>query len=266
MVQDLDLDGGDMKKVLFSFLILLCGLLLNACATLKVDRPALAKVKKVAIVGFTVEQEELEGFVLFKKGERKGPGWAVTSSLATENPVADKLMMALAQQLQKSFKWNVTDTQSLRNVQAYSQFLHDKTTGIQMTPPGAVGYVYFRPAGIVASYPVERLSTDERIEMAKKLGVDAIATAAVRVNFEKGGGLKQLVGAGTYYPFATMRFTVYTKNGGEVVWQDFNAQGKDTVGSDHVLGITETSDVDKGVLEAARAAYKTLIKRNQEST
>lgn len=255
-----------MKKALFSFLILVCGLLLNACATLKVDRPALAKVKKVAIVGFTVEQEELEGFVLFKKGQRTGPGWEVNSSLASENPVADKMMAALSQQLQNSFKWNVTDPGTLRNAQTYSQFLHDKTTGWQMTPPGAVGYVYLRPSGIVASYPVERLSTDERIEMAKKLGVDAIATAAVRVNFEKGGGLKKLVGAGTYYPYATMRFTVYTKNGGEVVWQDFNAKGKDTVGSDHVLGITETSDVDKGVLEAARAAYKSLVKRNQEST
>ncbi len=78
--------------------------------------------------------------------------------------------------------------------------------------------------------------------------------------------MKKLVGAGTYYPFATMRFTVYTKNGGEVVWQDFNAKGKDTVGSDHVLGITESSDVDKGVLEAARAAYQSLIKRNRESS
>jgi ribosomal protein L16/L10AE len=53
---------------------------------------------------------------------------------------------------------------------------------------------------------------------------------------------------------------------GEVVLPDFNAKGTDIVGSDYVLGITESSDIDKGVLEAARVAYQSLIKRNREST
>ncbi len=242
-------------------------LFLAACATMKVDKQRTAALKRVAIVGFSVEQPVPEGFTLGAH-KRTGPtGMAEWGSgLGQASPLADAIYQSLEKQLAKEQKWKMLDRHQVERNGFYQGYHQQKMAGLQVRPPSASGTQRLAANGIVDAYPVESADVSKRRELIKKLGVDAIAVATVFIKVEKGGGFKQLVGAGDYFPSASVRFALYDAKSDEPVWSDWNAVGETvSEGVEHVFGITNKSALDAKMAAAAESSFAKLIARFREN-
>lgn len=245
-------------------------LLLAACATMTVDKGRTAALKRVAIVGFSVEQPVPEGFTLGNLGGRKKtgmggmPDWG--SGLGHASPLADLIYQSLEKRLAKDQKWTLLNRNQVSHNGFYQGFHEQKMTGLQSRPPSASGTQRLAADGIVDAYPVEAADASKRRELIRKLGVDAIAVATVYIRVEKGGGLKQLVGAGDYYPSASVRFALFDTKSDEPVWSDLNAVGETvSEGVEHVFGITNNSALDTKMAAAAESSFAKLIARFRDN-
>ncbi len=238
---------------------------MTACSTLIVDKTRTAALKRVAIVGFSVEQPRHKGLEsLFSGGSRQDDRWG--SGLGTANPLADEMYAALEKQLGKEMKWKVTDRKQVAGHAFYQTFYDDKMKGFQSRPPSPSGVVYLAANGIVDAWPVEIADSSRRKEIMKKLGVDAIVVATVKIELEKGGGLKMLVGAGDYFPKATVRFSVFDAKSEDPAWRDLAAVGEPvSEGVEHVFGFAPNiSQLEKKMASAAENSYKKLFSRFRE--
>jgi hypothetical protein len=112
---------------------------------------------------------------------------------------------------------------------------------------------------------MERLDLTERDVLMSALKVEAVAVATLTIKLEKGGGLKQLVGAGDYTPRATMRFLVYEKGSPDPVWADYSATGEPIGESTgHVFGIADVESLNRQGVLAAQASYEKLLARYRD--
>ncbi|MCB0406430.1 MAG: hypothetical protein KDD51_16730 [Bdellovibrionales bacterium] len=247
-----------MKK-LTSILLVALAFVFNACATLQVDKPAVSAVKKIAIVGFSVEQKEPEGWK-FGSSQNDLPNWG--AGLVQAAPHASSIYANVGKTLAKKFRWQVLGADGLRKNASYSKLFDEKMKGWQSRPPTASGYKAYGADGVMDPWPIERLSPEERKALAKSLGVQALAVARVKVELEKGGGLERLVGAGELKPKATMQFTLYAKDGGDPIWQDLQAVGPAVEkGTQHVLGITSFESLLSQSVEAVNKSLSKLLAR-----
>lgn len=156
--------------------------------------------------------------------------------------------------------WEILDRKKLRQNGFYSNFYNRSTTGFQNRPPVGKNIRSFGAKGIVDSYSIQKMDAAARSTLIKKLGVNAIAAATIRVKLEKAGGLKKLIGAGELKPQAILSFRVYGENG-ESIWQDTWVRGKTVEGTEHMLGITNIDALNKQVVKAAFSSYKVLVHR-----
>jgi len=233
-------------------------LVMTACATLAVDKARLARIHKVAVVGFNVDQEmppEME----LKFGRDAEPHAKISTMRESEH--ANEIYSELARRLKKELKWSVADRKSLANTVAYVAVYNGATQGWQNRPMLAHNVTCFGAGGIADSWPIERMSPEERLALMRALNVDALATARITIHLENAGGLKKLVGAGEFKPQATMSFQVYDRaTPGEAVWKDLWAVGE-TVdqGVSHILGITDVNKVNKLAVTAAERSFDKLV-------
>lgn len=171
---------------------------------------------------------------------------------------------SLSERLKQDLKWTVHTPELVSRDFNYEALRQQKTTGWQSRPITGENISSFTAPGIVEAWTIDRMSADERAELAKHLGVDAIVVAQLRVELKKGGGLKQLVGAGDYFPQATLTFKVYEPKGDDTFWQDTWARGEPVaVGTGHFAGLTNAAALNRQVVVAAESAYRALITRYQ---
>ena len=238
---------------------------MSACSTLTIDKTRTTAVKRVAIVGFSVQQPRHKGLEsLFSSSNHGEYQWG--SSLGVANPLADEMYAALEKQLAKEMKWKVIDRKQVAGNTFYQTFYDDKMKGMQMRPPAPSGIVYLAANGIVDAYPLEAADSSRRKEIMKKLNVDAIAVATVKIELEKGGGLKMLVGAGDYFPKATVNFSVFDAKAEDPAWRDLAAAGEPvSEGVEHVFGFAPNiSQLEKKMASAAENSYKKLVSRYRD--
>ncbi len=239
-------------------------LFLSACATVTADKTRTAALKRVAIVGFTVQQPRHKGLESLFSGSSNQETW--TAGIGMANPLADEMYAGLEKQLAKELKWKVIDRKTVAGNAFYKQFHDDKMTGIQSRPPTRGGTVLLAANGIVDAWPVEIADASRRKEILRKLNVDAIAVANVQIELEKGGGLKMLIGAGDYFPKDTVRFSVYDAKVEDPAWRDLAAVGEPvSEGVEHVFGFAPNiSQLEKKMAGAAENSYKTLLTRYRD--
>ncbi len=233
-----------------------------ACATLTVDKTRTGALKRVAIVGFSVEQPISKGLesVLSSGHRQQNTDWG--SGLGSTDPLADKIYQTLEKQLHTDIKWTVIDRSVIAKNGHYMALYDQKMKGLQSRPPSPAGTKMLAAEGIVDAWPLEVLEKDKRDELMKKLGVDAIAVATVIIHLEKGGGLKQLVGAGDYFPKATVRFALFDNKSNDPVWRDLAAVGHPVdQGVEHVFGVTNKTSLDKKMALAAQYSIQRLLAR-----
>lgn len=239
-------------------------LFLSACATVTVDRVRTDAVRKVAIVGFSVQQEVPDTAAIFAAGPSES--WMMPmggSGLGTPSPLADTIYHSLEKGLAKERKWKVVERAVVAANPAYQAFYEQKMKGLQMRPSIRAHTKLLSANGIVDAQPVEVADVTKHKELLKKLGVDAIAVAHVDIKLEKGGGLKKLVGAGDYYPQATSRFAVFDGKSEEPMWRDLSAEGERvSEGVEHIFGIsTKANALDNKMAAAAENSFSKLMAR-----
>ncbi|MCB0405149.1 MAG: hypothetical protein KDD51_10210, partial [Bdellovibrionales bacterium] len=106
-----------MKKRTILSLVALAALF-NACATLQVDKPAVSAIKKIAIVGFSVEQKEPEGW---KFGSARNDFPTMGSGLVQAAPHASSIYANVGKTLSKKFRWQVLGAGDLKKNPQYAK-------------------------------------------------------------------------------------------------------------------------------------------------
>lgn len=249
-----------MKKI-FSFTAVGSLFLWNACATMSVDKARLKGIKKVAVVGFTVEQEMPKGVSLFNVGDSDNSAFnRGAPSIASGAAHSTEMYELLQNKLRNLLKWNIMDRKVLTQNPKYAALFDKKMKGFQNRIVRGPNIKVFGADNVIETFPFQTMSAEEKMQVAKDLNVDAIVVATLNVKLERGGGLKNLVGAGDYRPRATLQFYVYDKTNPDPVWADWNAVGAELDGgAEHVMGITRQDDLNQKVIQAADYAYERLI-------
>ncbi|MBY0469782.1 hypothetical protein K2X30_01350 [bacterium] len=240
-----------------------------SCSTIKVERDRVEEIRRVAVVGFDVKQEVppgLEG--LFGSSPKPDTPFAQTKVLgfAEERDHSSRMYSELEKQLQKELKWQIKDRRAVADQAIYKKLFEKNTQGLQNRPIVNENIQIYGTTGILDAWPIQRMSSSERQQLCKDLGVDAIVVADINVAVRNGGGLKKLIGAGDFKPQATLVFSVYTADRNEPVWQDSAARGEEEEGTGHMLGITNQKALDQKTVLAAQSAYQKLFARFKEET
>ncbi|HUP56905.1 MAG TPA: hypothetical protein VM598_05585 [Bdellovibrionota bacterium] len=243
-------------------LVVALSLTFFGCSTLSVNHPATRTIRKVAIVGFGVEQQMPPEFSLASFGKPAEGKWGKVAGVTYGLDHAGRMYAGLAATLKKELGWKVLAAQEVARAPEYAAAFKDRTSGLQTRPILPQDYELFGVPGVLDAYSFEKLSHEERQKVISGLGVDAIAIATVSVQLERGGGIKQLVGAGDYFPRAHLRFTVFRRGEDTPAWQDFRAMGEAvSQGTEHVLGITDGARLNEQVVGAGGDACRKLLER-----
>jgi hypothetical protein len=260
-----------MKHSLHVLAVLALTGIATGCAGRKIAHDQVDTVKKVAIVGFGVEQRvpnTAEGVLsdMMAPKDNSFMSGAKAAKIAEPAPHARIMYDLLQDQLAKGMGWKVIAREDLTRRSDYAAFFHDKTKQPQMRPfvsgPNMEMYV---PEGVVESFLIHSMSIEERRALIKKLGVDAVALVTVRIELENGGGLKTLVGAGDLHPRAKVSFELYNSTAEDPIWMDLNADGDASAeGVEHVLGFANVDAVNKQAIATADSAFHQLIKNYKE--
>jgi hypothetical protein len=236
----------------------------TACSTMKAEPEKVKTVKRVAVIGYSLQQEmppSLMGAFLDTAMHKTDNGMHAMGA-AQESPHANVIYTNLADTLQKRMHWKVIDLATVTANPDYAQIFHDETTGFHNRPPAGKRDVTYGIAGLMDGWQGWRIDQAQKQKLIADLGVDAIAVASVHVTLNAGGGLKKLVGAADLYPQATLEFYVYDGKSEDPIWHDLWAQGEEaTQSTAYVLGVTNTNQLNESVVESTNSAFGKLIQR-----
>jgi hypothetical protein len=231
----------------------------TACSTLSVDKARIAHIHKVAVVGFSVEQQMPTG-IAFNFGSHRSadPGFHGSSVQPADH--ADAIYAELGRVLHREMKLTVIDRKVIAKNAAYAEFFDHSMHGWQNRPPVGSHVSCFGADGVTDAWPVDRMDPAARQDLMKALGVDALAVATVRISLKEGGGLERMVGAGQYMPQARVAFTLYDDSGQDPVWRDAAAIGETLKeGTEHVLGAADVKELNRLAIAAADKAFAKLV-------
>lgn len=244
----------------------LLAIALCSCSTMTLSKPDVEQVKRVAVIGFSVEQQQPN------TGERVltklfGPKDDGISSLkpakpARESAHAGQMLEDLEDVLRKQMHWQVVDSRTLSKNATYRGRWTARTQGLQPRPlvPGDNWDIFVAP-GVVESFLLENLTLAERQDLMKKLGVDAVVVAKVRVDLVNRG----ISLGGELAPKSKLHFRLFTSKQEDPIWNDLNADGPESkAGVEHSLGFADPKALNPLALESVRGANRVLISRYQQ--
>jgi hypothetical protein len=247
-----------MKKI---FLIAVCSIL-PACTTMKINADRLAKVKTVAVVGFSVNQETTPGLTDLFRGKTKDAQFAKIQNAATH---ATEMYKNLVARLEKEQGWKVLKIDQLASHPAYKEVYKTKTEGWQGRPMIDGKTELFQAQGILDTFAIHSAEKPLLEKLKKDLKVDAIVIANLNVRLNNTASLASLVGVAEYKPNVNMSFVVNDLLQDEAAWFDYDVKGPQIEqGSKNFLGMTEESKITQLVIQASDLAYTQLFenKRN----
>ena len=236
---------------------------LGACASQSVlDDVRVRRVQSAALIGFEIQQEmpiEISASKLFLGG---------SSDDGANIPVPELSSHALQgfqdanEVLTREFKWKSIPYEKLIKNTSYKAAFQDRMTGFRNIPPVHKDWKLFEARDVLDWTAVNRLSAEQRAELAKSLGVEALVALQVRAESAEKASLLNLAKGAKFQPFANVSLVIYDSGGQVVLWRE-NAFKGATVqeGGSQVGGSENSGRVNQAVLEAARLAYKTWIEK-----
>lgn len=211
---------------------------------------ALQRVKKVAIIGFTVQEPAPAGIGVSLNSGRVGAvaGGSMIGKSAAE---VNEMYADLAQAFGKNLNWTVMPASRMKHHPGY-QAAYDRTMkGWQnKMPPGRGEQRYFVP-DIMDNDGMRILGTDGRTALIQALGVDAIITAHVNV-FISG---TTVGGFGTRYPRSRLSFQLYMPGKNAPDWFEGNVLGEQSKTSLGATAFWDEGLLNRLALQSARTAY-----------
>lgn len=208
-----------MKVLIISTLLLLS---FAGCVSTGPSVPAmeLSQVKKVAIVGYTINVKDNDAKIFksnftFKTGAGK----------IAESPLSEKVYDGLWEDLKKTTGWRILPTRKVtRNALVKSYYGKKMSKFMTGAAIPVKGFQRFERVGVPQSYYITNRKVDKG-ELAKALGVDAVViyniNSTIVKNFSIGG-----IGISKARYGATVAMEVYGSNGVRIFGLNSSAKGK----------------------------------------
>lgn len=255
-------------KLLFTTLTLLA--LLSGCAHTTVEKDKLSSVRKVAIVGFDVQQQkavglgDLIGIAAKVKSENKAD-----VAMGQDSAHLISIYNDLRTQIEKETSWKVLTLEQLANNPIYTALYKEKTDGFQFRPQINNKYELLQAPKVLDTFAL-RTTKEESLEaLEKALGVDALLIVKVNVNIYKGGfiyAMKSLFGQAELEPQASTNLTLMQARTKSTLWNEASAQGEAVKSNEKTfLGLAEDQVVQRLSVQAAQSSFVTLFKQYNET-
>jgi len=228
------------------------------CASLTHHRneARLAKVRKIAVVGFSVVQPAPAsiGFNLNRgQLERMEGGDFIPKRGESINEMYDSLAASFA----GNVAWQVVPASLMKRNTAFQHAFERTMKGWQNKMPVGSGRQQFLVDGIMDNEGLRILGKSGRNELLTGLGVDGLVTAQVDV-FLNGTAI---LGVGNRYPQARVSFRLYTQDSDSPDWFEGNLQGEIAKSSVGATAFFDEAMLNKLALESARTAFAQIGKR-----
>ncbi len=256
-----------LGKLIYSMGLASVVLAASGCSSMKLSKDRVAAVRRVAIVGFSLQQRMPNtGAGMLKVMEQgEGPGGVAMfpAEIAKPAPHAGEMYASLEGKLRDRLSWKILAGRDLSGLSSYKQLHAARTKQPQPRPMlSSRNMEVFVPDGIIEPFLLKTMSFEERRKLIQELGVDAIAMATIRVDLSNRGGLKKLVGAGEFHPHATLHFELFDGESEDPIWMDLNAKSEESAeGIEHGLGFASVEALNKQAVLVASDAIDKLIRR-----
>jgi len=200
------------------------------------DEAALSQVKKVAVVGFAVNEP------------------APPINLNTKDPIEiDQMYVGLVKAFEKQ-GWKSLPPATIRANAGYKAAYESTMKGFQNKYPPGQKQRRLLAGEIMDNDSLRILDVSGRDVLMKALGVDALVTAQVDVILTG----TAVLGIGAQYPFARLSFWLYTRGKNSPDWFEGGLDGETAKES---VGATAFIDVDlmhRLALKSAQTAYSKI--------
>lgn len=230
-------------------------LTIQGCASLGtiVDQQEAKKVKKMAILGFTINRTSGEGPTV-------GFGNKKLTQAQKDREVQYEILEELRRNIEKKTGWTVLSLEDLKKSKTYLEIYKKKSYRprmVDVTFKGVENLMDYHTASFLASKP-EKLKA-----VAKELGIDAyalfsenqlVATAAVNI---LGKRVKVINDNFSSQAFSSLR--VLNIETGKVIYQVQNIEGEEIFNDNFEENVSFRAKEDTLNLRASRAAMAVLF-------
>jgi len=210
----------------------------TACSSMQVEKEAISKVRRVAIVGSSVAGDKKVD--RYKLVEKMNEAYLVGQA---EKRIGSKM------------KWEFLPFDQVQGNKNYRVLLDEKRNQMFRTINPMKQYYRYRetPNGF-SHFEISQMDQEERNQLIQSLGVDAIASLEVNLSVVQRDKLViGSIGMGSYRPEARMRFALWDSKHSNPIWRDVGILKKAEHSDTQIGGITINGDSDKARESLAQA-------------
>lgn len=247
-------------------ILIILSFVFSACTSMMVEKDHATKIKRVAIIGFDVQQQKpVETEDLFKALTHQDTSSKAELKGRMDAPHVAKMYDILVAKLESENKWSVMQQDLLKKNRAYQDFYKTKTEGWQNRPLVNDRYNLLQPEGILDSFAVMTTKPEIRKQLQQDLGVDAVLYVSIRVDLNNSSALASMVGQGTFSPSATTNLTLVNAKNDIKIWFDSSATGEKIASSDkNFMGMANQDKLNQLAIRAVESSYVTLLTNYKE--
>jgi len=236
-------------------LILLVGMTACGSLTHHKDEAVIGRVKRVAIVGFSVVEPAPAGIGL-NLNSGKTEGVAGGSLISEHSSNVDQMYEGLAKAFHGNMAWEVVPYARLKKNATYRKLFDQSMKGWHNRMPTPSGHTQFLVDGVMDNQSLRILGVDGRNELIRDLGVDAIVTAQVDVLLSG----TTVMGIGSRYPQAQLSFQLFTPDKNSPDWFEGGIEGERASTSVGKTGFFNAKELDALAVPSARSAFAKIGK------
>jgi hypothetical protein len=223
----------------------------------------MGSVKKVAIVGFDVlQQQPVKGGDLFKIATHQSVHDGPKVGTRTELAHVAELYDVMTQKLKEKRGFIVLKQSDLIANPAYAAAFKAKTDGWQARPLIPEHYELYQAPKVLDTFAFRSLTEEEKKKLQQDLKVDALVIVQSRVDLNMSGAMASLVGKATMEPSANSMVTMIDASTGQEIWNDTQAKGEPVKNSERLfLGMADDNRVNNLAKAAIESSYNSAFER-----
>jgi hypothetical protein len=254
------------RNVLMKAIGVIGAIALSACSTMKVEPDRVATVKKVAIVGFDVNQQNpVSKGDLFKVLTKQKVGTEATVKGRAEAVHVEKMYAALRQKLEKENHWKILTQEQVVKNPAYQELFKAKTEGWQNRPIAGDDYSLMQAPGVLDTFALYTTPPEKLKALQEALGVDALLIVGVKVMLNLDSALGAMVGQGKFNPLAITSLQMKDGRTNDRIWFDSNAKGQPVQNDEkNFMGMADQDKLNQMAVLAAESSYDQLLVNYKE--
>ena len=250
-------------KLILSTMVLLIG---TSCSSMldKTNPEALKKVKKVAVIGFTLDHRQANsgknflGAMLGK--EKTMPGMGKTSFKIKYSDYSREVYKEMKRRLGQDLNWRVVSDRQLGKSRTLNKFYRYKNRTIQGgVAPLASRYDRYEMKGIPQFYYIQQASPEQRAQMARELGVDAVVILNLKTRISQTSIMG--LGVGSVKTIGDSYIGVFSGHDGSLIL-NMNQSGEAVESKESkFMGFTSEDENEVQALHAFKQTGQTITKK-----